>query len=256
MILTGQGSKLDLSINEKEQCKVISGFKSGEYNLLISTDIAQEGLDIPECNYVIRYEFVSNEIGTVQSRGRARAEKGQCFLVTSFNSINYHREQKNRKFEDEMQLTLKYFHSIDPSEIDQEYEKIIEQRNKKQEDEIIGSQYLRSIEPKYSSKEVTVHCRHCSQALFNGSQLKYREPSYYSTCDNFAKNLVAFDEQKVKILCAQKECNKELGRLVPIRKGESLRMIDIKGIKFSIQGQFKIFKQWSKILELFHVENL
>ena len=51
------------------------------YNLLVATDIAQEGLDMPACNFVIRYNFVSNEIGTVQSKGRARAEQSECFLI-------------------------------------------------------------------------------------------------------------------------------------------------------------------------------
>ena len=69
-----------MSVNNQKQA--IKKFRSGSFNLLVATDIAQEGLDIPECNYVIRYEFVSNEIGTVQSRGRARAEKGQTFLIT------------------------------------------------------------------------------------------------------------------------------------------------------------------------------
>lgn len=70
-------------MNDQEQKNVIDYFKSGIYNLMIATDIAQEGLDVPKCQYVIRYEFVSNEIGTVQSRGRARANNGQCFLITT-----------------------------------------------------------------------------------------------------------------------------------------------------------------------------
>ena len=45
-------------------------------------DVAQEGLDVAECSYVLRYEFVSNEIGSVQSRGRARAVQSKCFLIT------------------------------------------------------------------------------------------------------------------------------------------------------------------------------
>ncbi len=54
---------------------------------MIATDIVQEGLDVPECSFVIRYEFVSNEIGTVQSRGRARAEKSSCFLVVGQGKV-------------------------------------------------------------------------------------------------------------------------------------------------------------------------
>jgi ERCC4-related helicase len=54
---------------------------------MIATDIVQEGLDVPECSFVIRYEFVSNEIGTVQSRGRARAEKSSCFLVVDQGKV-------------------------------------------------------------------------------------------------------------------------------------------------------------------------
>ncbi len=83
VVLTGQGRDEELAMSDQEQKKSIEKFRSDKANLMIATDIAQEGLDIPECNYVIRYNFVSNEIGTVQSRGRARAEKGKCFLITN-----------------------------------------------------------------------------------------------------------------------------------------------------------------------------
>ena len=82
-VLTGQGSSEDLLMNDSEQKTVIDKFRNGVHNLMVATDIAQEGLDVPKCQYVIRYEFVSNEIGTVQSRGRARAKNGQCFLITA-----------------------------------------------------------------------------------------------------------------------------------------------------------------------------
>lgn len=89
-------------------------------------DVAQEGIDVAECSYVIRYEFVSNEIGSVQGRGRARAAQSQCFLITetckfiqisfpppSFNlrsplkvSINHQRETENRIKEEEMKQAI------------------------------------------------------------------------------------------------------------------------------------------------------
>lgn len=90
-VLTGQGSIDGISMNENQQKTIIDEFRRGVINVLVATDIAQEGLDIPSCNYVIRYEFVSNEIGTVQSRGRSRASNGQTVLITKLgiSSISF-----------------------------------------------------------------------------------------------------------------------------------------------------------------------
>ena len=65
--------------NERE--KVIKRFKTGEKNLLLATSVAEEGLDISDCNYVIRYNMMGNEISSVQSRGRVR-------YVLIFTEIN------------------------------------------------------------------------------------------------------------------------------------------------------------------------
>ncbi len=65
---------------------------------MIATDIVQEGLDVPECSFVIRYEFVSNEIGTVQSRGRARAEKSSCYLVVEQSEIWFKNSNERQTF--------------------------------------------------------------------------------------------------------------------------------------------------------------
>ncbi len=47
-------------------------------------DIFQEGSNIPTCSYVIRYEFVLDELGTIQSRGWARAQNSFYYLITDF----------------------------------------------------------------------------------------------------------------------------------------------------------------------------
>lgn len=51
---------------QNEQKEVISKFRTGKINLLIATTVAEEGLDIKECNIVIRYGLVTNEIAMVQ----------------------------------------------------------------------------------------------------------------------------------------------------------------------------------------------
>lgn len=72
---------MDYQNSLAEQDQTLKDFRKGLSNVMIATDIVQEGLDVPECSFVIRYEFVSNEIGTIQSRGRARAENSSCFLI-------------------------------------------------------------------------------------------------------------------------------------------------------------------------------
>ncbi|KAK2536164.1 Dhx58 [Columba guinea] len=49
-----------------EQQDVIKLFREGALNLLFSTSVAEEGLDIPECNIVVRYGLMTNEIAMVQ----------------------------------------------------------------------------------------------------------------------------------------------------------------------------------------------
>ena len=49
-------------------------FASGEANLLISTVVAEEGMDIPAANCVIRFDPVLNTVSFNQGRGRARQQ--------------------------------------------------------------------------------------------------------------------------------------------------------------------------------------
>lgn len=51
---------------QNEQQDVIKLFREGALNLLFSTSVAEEGLDIPECNIVVRYGLMSNEIAMMQ----------------------------------------------------------------------------------------------------------------------------------------------------------------------------------------------
>lgn len=51
---------------QAEQKDVLQKFRKGEINLLIATTVAEEGLDIAECNVVIRYRLVTNEVAMIQ----------------------------------------------------------------------------------------------------------------------------------------------------------------------------------------------
>lgn len=55
-ILIGHGgiSRGNIRMKFHDQNSVIQKFRTGEVNLLIATNVAEEGLDIQSCNYVIR----------------------------------------------------------------------------------------------------------------------------------------------------------------------------------------------------------
>ncbi|KAL4761816.1 putative RNA helicase/RNAse III [Aspergillus foveolatus] len=59
-------------ISCREQFLAIDRFRNGEINCLFATSVGEEGLDIPACNLVIRFDLSNTMIRYVQSRGRAR----------------------------------------------------------------------------------------------------------------------------------------------------------------------------------------
>jgi ERCC4-related helicase/ERCC4-type nuclease len=67
----GQGSRDgEKGLTQKEQKSIIKSFKTGSYDVLLSTSVAEEGIDIPAVDLVILYEPVPSEVRMIQRRGR------------------------------------------------------------------------------------------------------------------------------------------------------------------------------------------
>lgn len=56
------------------QLKTIIDFKKGDLNCIFATSVAEEGLDIPDCNLIVRFDLCKTMIQYIQSRGRARQQ--------------------------------------------------------------------------------------------------------------------------------------------------------------------------------------
>lgn len=62
--------------------KVMSRFKSGDFNVLIATSVAEEGLDIGEVDLIICLEANKSPIKFVQRLGRTgRKRSGKCITL-------------------------------------------------------------------------------------------------------------------------------------------------------------------------------
>ncbi|MBU0979477.1 MAG: DEAD/DEAH box helicase [Nanoarchaeota archaeon] len=83
-IFVGQMKKGTTGMTQKKQLEMIDSFRNGEINILISTSVGEEGLDIPQVDMVIFYEAVPSAIRTIQRRGRTgRTEKGRVIMLTT-----------------------------------------------------------------------------------------------------------------------------------------------------------------------------
>lgn len=92
-------------LTQKEQKEIIKAFRMKTQQVLVSTSVAEEGIDIPSVDLVVLYEPVPSEIRMIQRRGRTgRTTKGRMIvLITkntrdeSFYYSSMHRERRMKK---------------------------------------------------------------------------------------------------------------------------------------------------------------
>ncbi len=78
----GQAKReLDIGMSQEEQSAVLESFRNGEFDVLVATSIAEEGLDIPEVDLVVFYEPIPSEIRYIQRRGRTGRKSSGCVTI-------------------------------------------------------------------------------------------------------------------------------------------------------------------------------
>ncbi|KAJ5654049.1 hypothetical protein N7490_001052 [Penicillium lividum] len=89
----------------RQQFLALVRFRKGEINCLFATSVAEEGLDIPDCNLVVRFDLYKTMIQYVQSRGRARHEESvYAHMLEMGNDQHQKRLQEVQQAESLMQL--------------------------------------------------------------------------------------------------------------------------------------------------------
>ncbi|MBN3275816.1 IFIH1 protein, partial [Polyodon spathula] len=176
-----------------EQRDVIEKFRTGEINLIVATTVAEEGLDIKQCNIVIRYGLVTNEIAMVQARGRARADESTYALVAQEGTGVVERESVNIFRESMMKKAIAKVQKLPQAE----YMK-----------KILGFQMQSIVEKKVQAKkkkQKVLHedpsklkflCKGCNRLVCSGENIEVIEDSHHVNVTEAFKELFVVRENK------------------------------------------------------------
>ncbi|BGP37196.1 Dicer-like protein 1 [Rhodotorula kratochvilovae] len=101
----GGAVEKEVGMAVKEQQETVAAFRTGKVNLLVATRVAEEGLDVPSCHLVIRFDPLTTITGYVQSRGRARAAHARYVVIAEKGSPDAQRYRDYVKQEQDL-LTM------------------------------------------------------------------------------------------------------------------------------------------------------
>ena len=92
MVFIGQSNTGSKGLRQKDQIEVMQRFRDGGYNVLVSTCVGEEGLDIGEVDLIICFDSNRSPTRLVQRMGRTgRQRTGKIvFLLTQGREEKVH----------------------------------------------------------------------------------------------------------------------------------------------------------------------
>lgn len=101
-LFVGQAKKRVSGLSQKEQQAMLEDFRDGKFNILVSSSVGEEGLDIPQVDTVIFYEPIPSAIRHIQRKGRTgRHGEGEVLILVTkgtrdegYRWSSHHKEKK------------------------------------------------------------------------------------------------------------------------------------------------------------------
>jgi ERCC4-type nuclease len=95
-------------MTQNEQQETLEAFRNGEFEVLVSTSVAEEGLDVPEVDLVLFYEPVPTAIRSIQRKGRTgRQTEGRVVVLMAEDTRDEAYFWISRRREQEMEDELR-----------------------------------------------------------------------------------------------------------------------------------------------------
>ena len=251
-VLTGHTRETGAGMTQVEQEEVMTSFREGGCNLLVATSVAEEGLDVPACNLVIRFQHVSNEIAKTQTQGRARAEESEGFTILSSDSKKKLQELKNDELLRLVEECMQWFptgeHLI--GEVDKRQKVILTHHRQK-------IAIRKQLVSKHNPNDFQLRCKNCKILACSGSDVYLIDGTFHHAVpdEEFKKKIVKRPHHKPrqltehmaqthKIFCGK--CDSEWGIMAtwPV-KGQEFPVLKCKRFIFETNGQPKSVSKWS-----------
>eukprot|EP00069_Balaena_mysticetus_P003667 bmy_16691T0 len=165
-----------IQMTQRDQQEVIRKFRTGTLNLLVATSVAEEGLDIPQCNVVVRYGLLTNEISMVQARGRARASQSVYSFVAAQGSRELKRELTNEALEALMERAVAAVQEMDQAKYQ---DKIQDLQRAALVKRAAQAAQRESHQHKFLAEHVRLLCVNCMVPVGYGSDLRRVEGTHH-----------------------------------------------------------------------------
>ncbi|NWH50205.1 DHX58 helicase, partial [Fregata magnificens] len=254
-VLTGTGySNQTRHMTQNEQQDVIKLFREGALNLLFSTSVAEEGLDIPECNIVVRYGLMTNEIAMMQARGRARAENSVYSVLAKANSREVSRELLNEDLVELMERAIRAVQAMP----EREYRlKIRELQEVAVTSWLMKEARISERRQLHDPDSVYLYCVNCNMAVCRGSDIRTVEgmhhvninPSfglYYRVSSGKIQFQRTFKDWEPGCCIACNECSQDWG-MEMIYRQVKLPILCIKNFVVETPAEKRRYKKWSAV---------
>uniref|UniRef100_H9G577 RNA sensor RIG-I n=1 Tax=Anolis carolinensis TaxID=28377 RepID=H9G577_ANOCA len=249
-VLMGRGKRNQKTgMTLPNQKGVLDSFKTtGDSKILIATSVADEGIDIAQCNLVLLYEYTGNVIKMIQVRGRGRAKYSKCILVTS-KKEQEENERYNMMKEELMNKAIK--------EVQDWKEEVFAQKIRELQKTEKQLQDSKKKEPqrRLLSGNRRLLCSKCKIFACDTDDIRVIEESHHTVIDeNFIKRYITKPhekpscygnfEKRCKLHCAK--CQHDWGITVKYKAFDDLPIIKIDS--FSVEdvstGRQHYFRKW------------
>ncbi|XP_047662804.1 probable ATP-dependent RNA helicase DDX58 isoform X1 [Tachysurus fulvidraco] len=253
-VLIGRGRKSQLAgsgMTLTGQKGVLDSFKSSDQSkILIATSVADEGIDIPQCNLVLMYEYVGNVVKMVQVRGRGRAQGSRCFLISS-RQERIQKEKQNMEREKLVEKAIKLLQDS-PDHMCAKVDRF--QR------EDVARRALANPNDEKTQIDGSYHflCGKCKKFVCLSDDLRVLQGSHHIVLDKSIfqrcstkphRKIATFDNitKKEKMFCS--ECQQDWGIIASYMNIQDLPVLKIESfiIKDLATNEQQYFRKWRDV---------